>query len=116
VLAVCELDGDGTDEQLLQPDSQDAFAGTNDDDGCVRGFRKLAQGPGQVAGERPEGPSDSGAVQGVLKTFPDAGTGGFNVVNEPVVRLVGEGTSKIRKTSIGHYLQHRGGALPCLCF
>ena len=31
VLAVRELDGYRTDEQLLQPDSQGAFAGTNNE-------------------------------------------------------------------------------------
>lgn len=41
VLTVCEIDGDGSDEQLLQPGSDTEFTGTNDDDGCVDGFRKL---------------------------------------------------------------------------
>nr|AKG47354.1 hypothetical protein [Arthrobacter sp. 68b] len=74
MLAVCEADGDRADEQLLQPGSEAELAGTNDDDGCVGGFRKLAPGPGRIAGDRPEGPADSSAVQCVLKAFQNAGT------------------------------------------
>lgn len=85
MLAACEFDGDRAYEQLLQPDSQGAFAGTDDDDRCVRGFRELAQCPGRVARERPEGQADSGAMQSVFKEFPDAGTGVFSVVIGSVI-------------------------------
>ena len=86
MLAARELDGDRTHQQLFQPGTEAGFPRANDDYRYVRLFGQLAHRPGRILGQCQKRPTDPSSAQDLLKRFPDAGTSGFNVVNDPVGR------------------------------